>query len=176
MIKAISSSELRTRIKRVLSEVEYGQAQYIVEKFGEPTAAIVSMEDFRLLQATRQQQANTSLEQIVRDIRSRNEELEPDQLDTLIHEARSAFYQLQGKRAGPPVRDIVNVDKVKAQLSTLLQRVLNGEEIAIAQAGKPVACLTPYAPLPARRMPGNDAGQVVISPDFDEPLPEFEAL
>jgi antitoxin (DNA-binding transcriptional repressor) of toxin-antitoxin stability system len=52
--------------------------------------------------------------------------------------------------------------------------VINGEEIVIAKAGKPVACLTPYVPQPARRMPGNDAGKVVIAPDFNEPLPEFE--
>jgi hypothetical protein len=27
---------------------------------------------------------------------------------------------------------------------------------------------------PLRRSPGNDAGKVVIKPDFDEPLPKFE--
>jgi prevent-host-death family protein len=71
---------------------------------------------------------------------------------------------------------MVNVHEAKTHLSRLLQRVINGEEIVIAKAGKPVACLTPYVPQPIRRMPGNDAGKVVIAPDFDEPLPEFEAL
>ena len=71
---------------------------------------------------------------------------------------------------------MVNVHEAKTHLSRLLRRVIDGEEIVIAKAGKPVACLTPYVPRPTRRTPGNDAGKVVISPDFDEPLPVFEAL
>jgi hypothetical protein len=39
MLKTISTTELRAEIKRVLNEVGYGQSQYLVEKFGEPTAA-----------------------------------------------------------------------------------------------------------------------------------------
>ncbi len=70
---------------------------------------------------------------------------------------------------------MVNVHEAKTHLSKLLQRVINGEEIVIAKAGKPVARLTSYLPRPTRRTPGNDAGQVVITADFDEPLPEFEA-
>ena len=95
MLKTISSSDLRTAIKEVLNEVGYGQAQYIVEKFGEPTAAIVSMEDFRLLQAARQQQATASLQEIVADIRARSRGLGPDELDALIEEARAEFHHLQ---------------------------------------------------------------------------------
>lgn len=51
---------------------------------------------------------------------------------------------------------------------------MNGEEIIIAKAGKPVAVLSPFEEAPRRRVPGNDAGKVVIGPDFDEPLPEFD--
>ena len=57
MVRKISSSDLRTQVKRVLNEVRYGQAQYIVEKLGELTAAIVSIEDFYLLQAASEKQA-----------------------------------------------------------------------------------------------------------------------
>jgi prevent-host-death family protein len=71
---------------------------------------------------------------------------------------------------------VVNVHEAKTHLSKLLQRVINGEEIVIAKAGKPIARLTSYVPRLTRRTPGNDAGQVVIAADFDEPLPEFEAL
>ena len=49
LTKSISSSELRAQIKRVLNEVGYGQAQYIVKKFGEPAVAIVNLKDFLLL-------------------------------------------------------------------------------------------------------------------------------
>ena len=95
MLKTISSSDLRTQIKRVLNEVGYGQAQYIVEKFGEPTAAIVSLEDFRMLQAAREKHATTSLREIVASIRSRSEDLEPDELGGLIEEARAEFHRMQ---------------------------------------------------------------------------------
>ncbi len=68
----------------------------------------------------------------------------------------------------------VNVHEAKTHFSKLLTRVMNGEQIIIAKAGKPVAVLMPIAETPARRVPGNDAGKVVIHPDFDAPLPEFE--
>lgn len=61
MLKTITSSDLRAQVKQVLNEVGYGQDQYIVEKFGEPTAAIISMADFRLLQEVRQAQSATPL-------------------------------------------------------------------------------------------------------------------
>ena len=68
----------------------------------------------------------------------------------------------------------VNVHEAKTHLSRLLERVMNGEEIIIAKAGKPVAILSPYVAAPARRVPGIDAGKVTILPEFDEPLPEFD--
>ena len=68
----------------------------------------------------------------------------------------------------------VNIHEAKTHLSKLLRRVMNGEQIIIAKAGKPVAVLSPVVEAPARRVPGNDAGKVVIKPEFDEPLPEFE--
>jgi prevent-host-death family protein len=68
----------------------------------------------------------------------------------------------------------VNVHEAKTHLSKLLQRVMNGERIIIAKAGKPVAVLSPIKAAPERRIPGNDMGKVDIGPDFDAPLPEFE--
>jgi len=69
---------------------------------------------------------------------------------------------------------MVNVHEAKTHLSKLLERVMNGEQIIIAKAGKPVALLSPIVePLP-QRTPGVDAGQVVITSDFDAPLPEFD--
>ncbi len=60
MTKTISASDLRTRIRSVLSEVGYGRVDYVVEKFGEPIAAVVSIEDYRLLQDLRQPPATPS--------------------------------------------------------------------------------------------------------------------
>ena len=72
------------------------------------------------------------------------------------------------------MQTMVNVHEAKTQLSKLLQRVMNGEEIIIAKAGSPVAVLSPFKELPKPRVPGNDAGSVEIGPDFDDPLPEFD--
>lgn len=68
----------------------------------------------------------------------------------------------------------VNIHEAKTHLSKLLRRVMNGEQIIIAKAGKPIAVLSPIDDTLPRRHPGNDAGKVVIKPDFDEPLPEFD--
>jgi prevent-host-death family protein len=99
MLKTISSSELRAQIKRVLNEVGYGQSEYVVEKFGEPIAAIISVEDFQLLQATKQQQATTSLQAVLAMLRERGETFDPAELTDLIEEARTEFYREQNSQA-----------------------------------------------------------------------------
>jgi len=70
----------------------------------------------------------------------------------------------------------VNIHEAKTHLSKLLERVVRGEEIIIAKAGKPIARLVAISEQPVGRKPGNDAGTVFIAPDFDAPLPEFESL
>lgn len=94
MPKRISTSDLRTQIKRVLNEVSYGQAQYLVEKFGEPAAAIISVEDFQLLQAAKQERAAATLRQTIANIRARNRQIDPAELEDLIEEARTEFHRL----------------------------------------------------------------------------------
>jgi len=96
MLKTISTSDLRVQMKRVLNEVGYGRAQYVVEKFGEPTAAIISMEDFRFLQTVRQREREVRLRDLIARIRERHRDLNLEELDALIEEARGEFYRLQG--------------------------------------------------------------------------------
>jgi prevent-host-death family protein len=69
--------------------------------------------------------------------------------------------------------DQVNIHEAKTHLSRLVERVEAGEEITIARAGRPVARLVPVQQRRPRR-PGLWKGRVVISPDFDDPLPEFD--
>ena len=69
---------------------------------------------------------------------------------------------------------IYNIHEAKTHFSKLLERVLNGEEIIIAKAGKPVARILPVITDVSPRKPGNDAGKIIIAPDFDDPLEEFE--
>jgi prevent-host-death family protein len=70
----------------------------------------------------------------------------------------------------------VNIHEAKTHLSKLLQRVMNGEEIVIAKAGKPIARLAPIKSGPKKRVPGSAKSKVKVSTDFDEPLPEFQEL
>jgi prevent-host-death family protein len=102
MLRTISTTDLRAEIKRVLNEVGYGQAQYVVEKFGEPTAAIINLEDFRLLQALKQQQAASALRETIANIRVRNRQLGPEELEALIEEARADFHRGQSGRPDVP--------------------------------------------------------------------------
>jgi len=66
----------------------------------------------------------------------------------------------------------VNIHEAKTHLSRLLARVMGGEEIIIAKAGKPIATLVPYDIPSKQRVPGTAKGKIWMSEDFDEPLPE----
>ena len=68
----------------------------------------------------------------------------------------------------------VNLYEAKTQLSSLVERAAEGEEIVIAKAGKPMArlvALTPEPKLP-RKSGQKLLGITYISEDFDAPLPE----
>ena len=67
--------------------------------------------------------------------------------------------------------EMVNVHEAKTQLSRLLKRAHEGEEIVLAKAGKPYARLVPLAEVEPRK-PGIAQGQVDDA--FFEPLPESE--
>ena len=68
----------------------------------------------------------------------------------------------------------IGVGEAKARLSELLHRVEAGERIVLTRRGTPVAVLSPYVGATADRAAafGNAAGQVHVSDDFDEPLPD----
>lgn len=67
--------------------------------------------------------------------------------------------------------DMVNVHEAKTQLSRLLKRAHEGEEIVLAKAGKPYARLVPLARMESRK-PGIAKGH--LDEEFFEPLPESE--
>ncbi|MBN1452093.1 MAG: type II toxin-antitoxin system Phd/YefM family antitoxin [Anaerolineales bacterium] len=70
---------------------------------------------------------------------------------------------------------VFNIHEAKTHFSKLLERVLSGEEVVIAKAGKPIARLLPFdQETTALRAPGIDKGKVIIKPGFDDPLPEFD--
>jgi prevent-host-death family protein len=69
----------------------------------------------------------------------------------------------------------VNMHEAKTQLSELVAAAERGEDVVIARNGKPaarlVAITAEYAPV---RL-GVLAGEIELGPDFDAPLPEFDA-
>lgn len=68
-----------------------------------------------------------------------------------------------------------NIQDAKTHFSRQIERVLYGEEGVIAKAGKPMARFSPFvAEDISRRFPGIDKGKIIIMPDFDAPLPEFD--
>ena len=71
----------------------------------------------------------------------------------------------------------VNIHEAKTHLSKLLERVVLGEEIIIAKAGKPVAKLVPISTEQRRFTLGSAKGEFVVPDDFNDPLPkEIEDL
>ena len=63
---------------------------------------------------------------------------------------------------------IMNIYDAKTHLSRLIDQVVQGEEIIIARAGKPLAKLVPYRDDDQPRIPGSWRGRVRIAPGFDE--------
>jgi prevent-host-death family protein len=60
-----------------------------------------------------------------------------------------------------------NISEAKSELSALIEAVLNGSEVIIAKAGKPVARLVAYHGAAQPRTPGSMKGEIWMSPDFD---------
>ena len=67
--------------------------------------------------------------------------------------------------------EITNISEAKTQLSALIEKVINGEEVIIGKAGKPVAKIVPYDVCEAPRIPGALRGKIKMAEDFEE-LPE----
>ena len=70
----------------------------------------------------------------------------------------------------------VTIHQAKTNLSRLIERASEGEEIIIARGKKPVARLVPVGAVKGKRQPGSLKGKLVIGPEFFEPLPEDELL
>jgi prevent-host-death family protein len=72
--------------------------------------------------------------------------------------------------------ETVTVTEAKTQLSRLIARASEGEEIVIRRGPRPVAKLIRYDEPPVRRRMGDLRGQIWMSDDFNEPDEEIERL
>lgn len=70
---------------------------------------------------------------------------------------------------------LVNMHEAKTQLSRLVERASAGEEIIIANAGRPMARLVAYTEARQPRRPGGVAGGIWLADDFDETPEELMA-
>jgi len=66
---------------------------------------------------------------------------------------------------------VVNIHQAKTHLSRLVDQAVDGEEIIIAKAGKPLVRLSPVAQHRPPRRPGSMRGRIRVAADFDDPLP-----
>jgi len=67
----------------------------------------------------------------------------------------------------------IELDEAKAQLETLIQTALNGEEVVITRNDEPVLKLVPIVRAHLRRKAGSAKGLISMTEDFDEPLEDF---
>lgn len=69
---------------------------------------------------------------------------------------------------------LVTVHAAKTQLSKLIERACEGEEIIVARGKTPVVRLTPVGAVAGRRRPGALKGKFKLSKAFFELLPPSE--
>ena len=68
----------------------------------------------------------------------------------------------------------VNIHEAKTNLSKLIKKVINGEEVVIAKGNKPLVKMVHIEPNKAKRKLGTAIGKIKISKDFDAPLDDFK--
>ena len=71
-----------------------------------------------------------------------------------------------------PVRETVSLYQAKTQLSRLVDRAAEGEEIVISKSGRPRARLVPLEDTRALRVPGKGRGKWRMGRNFNAPLPD----
>jgi prevent-host-death family protein len=69
---------------------------------------------------------------------------------------------------------VVTIHQAKTNLSKLIKKASNGEEIIIARGSQPVAKLVAIGVVKGKRQPGALKGQLHVGPEFFEPLPADE--
>jgi len=68
----------------------------------------------------------------------------------------------------------VNVHEAKTNLSKLIQKVVDGEEVIIARGNQPIIKLVLIEQSKPKRRLGTAKGKIKIADDFDVPLEDFK--
>lgn len=70
--------------------------------------------------------------------------------------------------------NVVTIHQAKTNLSPLLQKVSNGEDVIISRGSKPGARLVPIVESKGKRRPVSLKGILSVGPEFFEDLPASE--
>lgn len=68
----------------------------------------------------------------------------------------------------------VNIHEAKTNLSKLIQKVINGEDVVIAKGNNPLVKITLINEEQPERKLGSAKNKIKISEDFDNPVDDFE--
>ncbi len=68
----------------------------------------------------------------------------------------------------------VNIHEAKTNLSKLIKKVVNGEEVVIARGNKPLVKMVFLEGKKPKRKLGTAKGKIKIAADFDAPMNDFE--
>lgn len=68
----------------------------------------------------------------------------------------------------------VNIQEAKTNLSALIKKVINGEDVVISKGNKPLVKLVLLKSAKSKRKLGSAKGKIVIGADFDQPLDDFK--
>lgn len=66
------------------------------------------------------------------------------------------------------------IHEAKTNLSKLIQKACDGEEVIIAKGDKPMVKLVPIADAPKKRVPGGFEGKISWTEDAFDPLTDEE--
>ncbi|MBN2356215.1 type II toxin-antitoxin system Phd/YefM family antitoxin [candidate division KSB1 bacterium] len=68
----------------------------------------------------------------------------------------------------------VNIHQAKTNLSKLIQKVVDGEELIIAKRNQPIVKLILVDQIKPKRRLGSAKGLIKLTHDFDEPWDDFK--
>lgn len=68
----------------------------------------------------------------------------------------------------------VNIHQAKTNLSKLIQKVVDGEEVIIAKGNRPIVKMVLIDQIKPKRRLGSAIGKIELSDDFDKPLDDFK--
>jgi prevent-host-death family protein len=69
---------------------------------------------------------------------------------------------------------VVTIHQAKTNLSRLIRKASDGEEVIISRGSRPVARLVPIGEIKGQRRPGSLKGKLVVGREFFKALPACE--